>query len=1015
MNPIKNELNPAQEKAARHKNGPLLIIAGAGAGKTKTLTHRILNLIKSGVEPRKILAITFTNKAAREMGERVRALLAKERGGLDGVNDRPFVSTFHSLGLHILRENAQKIGLTRHFSIFDQDDSVRAVKEAIKNEGLDPKQFEPGRIRSVISKYKGDLITMEEYSATADEYFPKIVVRVWKRYEHLLAKEKALDFDDLILKAVNLLRSDESVLSHYQNRWHYIHVDEYQDTNVSQYELTKLLTGPRDNICVVGDSDQCLTTGTMITMENSETKPIERVKIGDVVLSNYGSGDCRGARVEDIFTKTYSGNLIRLTFGNMDRLISTPEHMHFAGYRLGLAPQYHFTYLMWKNGVGFRLGILRIYTRGQKRPMVGFAQRANQEHADKLWIISAHKSPNEARVLEYELSLRYRIPTLPFVARKGFSENGYVHDQKIIDQIFSKFDTDKTGKELLDHYGFSINYPHHRAQSRNSNRRNITITLCGDRRGKTPMHRITMVGNDKKGRETLLKLGLPVRRAKKGSSSWRFEIVSSDYKKLVKIAGTINDAFGEINVIDNARLGKQQNNIIESNSLPFLPAASILPGMVMFDGSGGYCVVRKVECFKTKKVRLYDLNVEHTHNFIANNITTHNSIYSWRGANLKNILNFEKDYPGATVVLLEENYRSTQNILEVAGSIIKKNKIRKEKNLFTKNEVGEKISIYAAYDEGDEARFVAEKARALIAKGVPKEEIAVLYRANFQSRALEEAFLSADVPYQVLGTKFFERKEVKDVLSYIRASLNDGSLSDIKRIINVPPRGVGPATIIKVFAGKESSLTPAMREKITIFKKLLVDIRESCETKKVSEAVKFVIKKTGIEKMLMSGGDEDKERFENLMELVTLATKYDIHAGKDGIEKLLDDASLASDQDSLDHSKNKQKAVRLMTVHASKGLEFRYVFITGLEADLFPHRKINSENVSEEQEEEERRLFYVALTRAKEKLYLTFTEVRTIFGSRQINTPSEFLGEIRHDLVEFEIRDNPGHRVVYLD
>lgn len=647
---IKSELNPAQEKAANHKDGPLLIIAGAGAGKTKTISHRILNLVKSGVPPSQILAITFTNKAAKEMKERTYALLKKERALLSDTDGQPFMSTFHSLGIHILRDNAQKIGMNRHFSIFDQDDSLSAIKEALKESNLDPKQFEPGRIKNVISRYKGDMITQSEYAAGAEDYFPKIVAGVWEKYERILEKEGGLDFDDLILKTVKLLEDNKAVLEHYQNRWLYIHIDEYQDTNASQYQFSRLLSEKNKNICVVGDSDQ--------------------------------------------------------------------------------------------------------------------------------------------------------------------------------------------------------------------------------------------------------------------------------------------------------------------------------------------------------------------------------NIYGWRGANLRNLLNFEKDYPGATVILLEENYRSTKTILEVANTVIKKNKVRKEKNLFTKNADGEKVSIYAAYDEGDEARFVAEKSKALIISGVPEQEIAVLYRANFQSRALEEAFLSVGVPYQVLGTKFFERKEVKDILSYIRASLNEKSLSDLKRILNVPARGIGPATIAKIFAEQESTLSPAMQEKISSFRKILIDISNAVENKKTSEAVRFAIKRTGIETMLMAGGDEDRERFENLMEMVTLATRYDIYPGKEGIEKLLDDAALASDQDSIDHTEskeNKKNSVRLMTVHASKGLEFGHVFITGLEADLFPHRRINNGNVSEEQSEEERRLFYVALTRAKEKLYLTFTEVRTIFGSRQINAPSEFLGDIAHDLVQFEERENNIHRVVYLD
>ena len=196
----KGELNSAQERAARHKDGPLLIIAGAGAGKTKTIAHRVLNLVKSGVNPENILAITFTNKAAREMEERVEKLLAEERGGLDRAGEKPLTSTFHSLGIRILRGNAKEIGLNRHFSIFDDQDSVSAIKEAIREENLDPKQFEPGRIQNVISRYKGELITAEEYSAGADEYFPKIVARVWFRYEKILSKEHGLDFDDLILK-----------------------------------------------------------------------------------------------------------------------------------------------------------------------------------------------------------------------------------------------------------------------------------------------------------------------------------------------------------------------------------------------------------------------------------------------------------------------------------------------------------------------------------------------------------------------------------------------------------------------------------------------------------------------------------------------------------------------------------------------------------------------------------------------------------------------------------------------
>jgi DNA helicase-2/ATP-dependent DNA helicase PcrA len=427
------------------------------------------------------------------------------------------------------------------------------------------------------------------------------------------------------------------------------------------------------------------------------------------------------------------------------------------------------------------------------------------------------------------------------------------------------------------------------------------------------------------------------------------------------------------------------------------------------------------------------------------------NIYSWRGANLKNILSFEKDYPKAKIILLEENYRSTQNILEAANEIIKKNKFRPDKNLFTKNKTGEKIGLYEAMNEADEADFVATKVLELVdgsasldffslrtaeqlsslekikegsalVTGVENtfsngddakqdilrksifNEIAVLYRANFQSRVLEEAMIKYNIPYQVLGIKFFERKEIKDTLAYLRAALNPQSLSDIKRIINFPTRGIGKVTLAKIFAGEKETLPIKVKMKVDNFYKILEEIKEKIENNKASDVIKFTVKKSGIEGELSSGSEEEIEKLENIKELATLALKYDNLSNGAGIERLLEDASLASDQDSImlnEEKKKKVDAVKLMTVHAAKGLEFKYVFITGLEDGLFPHEKRNERKAGEDSEEE-RRLFYVALTRAKEKLFLSFANFRTIFGSTQINAPSEFINDIPKDLLEKE-------------
>jgi len=624
------QLNPAQREAALAINGPVLILAGAGAGKTKTLTERIVEIVKSGVSPSNILAITFTNKAANEMRGRIFDRLSNEPTLNNPISseERPFVSTFHSLGVHIIKENAHLLGLPRFFGIFDKGDSKQAVKKALQEIGLDPKQYDPGKILGIISKEKGAGRKLEEFEIEAEgNFFSSLVAKVWHKYEGTLKQEKALDFDDLLLHTAKLL-DNEKVREYYQQIWRYIHIDEYQDTNGAQYQIAKRLAEGGRNICVVGDIDQ--------------------------------------------------------------------------------------------------------------------------------------------------------------------------------------------------------------------------------------------------------------------------------------------------------------------------------------------------------------------------------NIYSWRGAQIQNILHFEKDYPEAKVILLEENYRSTQNILLAANKIISKNVFRKEKNLFTKNEEGDLISIFESFDEVSEAEFVATQSEKLIAGGVAPEEIAVLYRANFQSRAIEEAFLSYGVSYQLIGTKFFERKEVRDILSYIKAGLEPKSLSDVKRIINVPARGIGKVTILKIFEGRADTLPATVRAKYNSFQNLLEKIGKYAHEKKPSETVKFVMKEAGLEDMYKGKGEDDQERLENMRELVTLATRYDSMPAPEGIEQFLTNAALESDQDDLDKPVS---GVKLMTVHASKGLEFDYVFITGLEDNLFPHKRMREGVAKNEDDEEERRLFYVALTRARKKLFLSYAQMRTIFGSKQVNIPSEFIFDIPEEII----------------
>lgn len=392
------------------------------------------------------------------------------------------------------------------------------------------------------------------------------------------------------------------------------------------------------------------------------------------------------------------------------------------------------------------------------------------------------------------------------------------------------------------------------------------------------------------------------------------------------------------------------------------------------------------------------------------------NIYSWRGADISNILQFERHFPGASVVLLEENYRSTKTIIAASNSIIEKNTERIPKTVFTKNADGEPLALYTAYDEGDEARFIAETSRALISDGASPADIAVLFRTNFQSRALEEAFLTLEVPYQVLGVRFFERKEVKDVLSFLRYAVNPESTADLARIVNVPPRGIGKVTLLKLIEGKRVEISGKAAAGVLAFEAILADIRACAKEKPLSETVRFIIKRTGLEELLKQGGEEELERLENLRELVSYAARYDELAGDEAALAMLESAALQSDQDELPDAED--GAVKLMTIHAAKGLEFPYVFVTGLEEGLFPHERLETDaRKARTDEEEERRLFYVALTRAEKKVFLTHAHLRTIFGSTRTSAPSSFLADLDPEHLELlnPVEPSGFERTIYLD
>jgi len=1004
------DLNPAQREAVTHGDGPLLVLAGAGSGKTRVLTYRIAWLLATGrARPSEVIAITFTNKAAGEMRERVGRLVG-------GVSAAMWVTTFHSACARILRADAQRLGYKRSFTIYDEADSLRMVKRCLAELEHDPKRYVPRAVRAAISSAKNQLVDAADCAEAAERDFDQVVAEVYALYERRMVEASAMDFDDLLVRTVNLLELFSDVLEKYRRIFRWVLVDEYQDTNRAQYRLLQLLAAEHRNLTVVGDEDQCLEGGTLIRMGDGSTKPIEEVRPGDEVLSCFGSGDFRPGTVTGAFRSwSPEGIEIRTEGGRVIR--STPEHMHFAGYKLGLTPQLHVTYLMWKREMGFRVGTTRVYTDGQRKPMLGLSLRCFGEGGDAAWVISTHATDVEARFTETLLSLRYGLPTLPFKARVGRrGATSVVADQALIDRVFCEADTEAKGRALLQAEGLSFQHPHHQAQAALGRRRVLTLTMCGEKRGRRPMHRLSLFGQDDHGRDALARIGLSVRPAKAGSSTWRYETCVRDFDRAIRTAGEINNAL-ELSVRCVGRFGRDNRGRMSSNSLPCLPASSVRPGMAMFTGDGGYDIVASAERTELHRY-VYDLNVDETHNFVANGIVTHNSIYGFRHADIRNILDFDRDFPDATVVKLEQNYRSTQTVLDAANAIVANNSERREKRLWTDAGAGEPIVVGEFDDEHAEARYVASEVNRLVEGGTARDRIAVFYRVNAQSRVLEDTLVRFEIPYQVIGgTKFYERAEIKDAVAYLQLLCNPADGISFTRVVNSPRRGIGQQTQARVLSHANTlgvdvwevfsrpdelpGLGTAARKAVARFAETMAALRQRAERAgPVAELLEAVLHESGyIEGLEAERTVEAEGRIENLEELVGVAGEFDANRELEGegevgpLEEFLAQISLVSEQDNL---REAESLATLMTLHNAKGLEYDAVFVIGCEEGVFPH----SRSVEEGDLEEERRLCYVGVTRARERLWMTYARRRALHGGSSWNLPSRFLSELPESLLE---------------
>ncbi len=989
-------LNPEQRRAVETTEGPLLIQAGAGSGKTKTLTHRIAYLIQtSQATPYSILAVTFTNKAAREMRERVAALLGQ---AADNRGFMPYMGTFHSICVRLLRMDGEHIGIPRSFVIFDESDRQAAVKRISRELHIDDKAFPARIIASLISSAKNDLIDPAEYAERAGSPAEQVTAQVYPRYQKALHEAKALDFDDLIGRTVELLTGNKVVRDKWRQQFSHIMIDEYQDTNAAQYKLVQLLIGSHKNIAVVGDDWQCLPKGVLVKTPKGQVA-IEDIAQGDAVMAASGYGHTHEARVSSRKEFDYDGELIRLTTASGIVTRATPNHLLFGRFE---STDRYLVYLMYASAKGFRIGIAKGTRYDGRKDDIGLRVRANQERAERMWVLETCATKQDAQYYEALYAYRYGIPMMVFHA---YANRSMALTQKHIDTLYAGIDTVTRAHELMRELGIDFDYPHFLPQATTRGeikRANVNVVLFGDKRKTTSSpwsaSRLSVNTTDSGLLETFRAAGYSVRTARAGT--WRVELHNLDY-------GTIEAA---LEVLDARKITVSRYAFMTDQKFIFLPASQFHVGMSVPIEQGGRIIGDKI--VRVERVayvgKVYDLDVEKVHNYLAEGMVVHNSIYSWRGADFRNILRFERDYPDCTVIKLEQNYRSTRHILDAAHGVVARNQNRSDKKLWTEAGDGRPVQVRQVMTERAEAEAIVRAVKTGVDADVRRfKDFAVLYRTNAQSRAVEETFMQYGIPYRVVGgQRFYDRKEIKDLMAYLRLIYQPDDRVSFERIVNVPTRGVG-AKSLENFNGwaaangltmgdaldrasecdslKGKAMTGLVELSATVR-----DFRVQAETMLPDELIEKLVQKIGYLQFLEDGTAQGESKQENVRELIGVAQAYQAV----GLSGFLEEVALVTDLDNANFGDN---VVTLMTLHAAKGLEFPVVFMIGMEETIFPHSRALYD---QSEMEEERRLCYVGMTRAREELYLLHAAGRSLYGGLQHNIPSRFIGEIAGEHVE---------------
>jgi DNA helicase-2/ATP-dependent DNA helicase PcrA len=992
------DLNQVQREAVTDNSNRILVLAGAGSGKTRTLTYRIAYKIMEGVNPSNILAVTFTNKAANEMRERIQHLVGNSARDI-------WIGTFHGICVRILARFGTSVGVQPGFSIIDEKDQIKLTRDVLRELGLD-REFKPENIVNSISTAKNSLISPEELLNYSKNTSQRNIANAYIRYQELLSANNSLDFDDLLYKTVELLECNSFVREIFQSKFKHILIDEFQDISDDQYRLIELLCTENNNLYAVADDCQCLLPGTMISTTNGAVS-IENLSENHELIVAGGHSRTATTNPDKIMSREHTGLVVSITTKSGKVIKATPEHCFFARFEPN--PNLYFVYLMYNKDLGFRIGRTSGVRTGKQGLKNGYEIRLNQEVSDAIWILESCNTLEESVYLENYYSSEYGIPTCVFHA-SGRKLN---MSQASIDKLFSSIDTRARAYKLARDKLLNLENPHHVPQA---------TTRFGKERLKL---NFVMFGSS-----TISKLGVNKHELSYNTVNKRFpkqmEGILPTNKHTVNEMVYYNGRTTSANydkcwdIIQKSRR-KVEDLVVElkakitGNRFQFIPASHVRTGMLIPILDGDSISEEEVISVETEPYTgiVYDISVPDFRNYIANGVVVHNSIYSFRGADISHILKFNKQ---AKVFKMEQNYRSTKTIIEAANAIIVNNPNQIEKRLWTDNGAGSQVVYYHADDEVDEANFVTHIIKSTMEHEDLRKlsEFTVLYRTNHQARAIEDALFSSGIKYQVVGTiPFFKRKEVKDIIAYLKVIVNEFDSIALSRIINIPKRGIGKTTISKLekFAYDNNitlsetlvryqevpNLSDKTQEKLGNFIQLINQLREYSNSSDVSlpELILEIWSRTEYVAILMEEGTKEaRDRVENLDGLLALANRFWDESENPTIISFLSTISLLTDQDHID---SEQNSVRLMTIHTAKGLESPIVLLTGLEEGILPHIRASGSSV---ETQEERRLCYVGITRARERLYLTSSRLRTINGVSSKQQQSRFLKEIPSEILK---------------